>query len=160
VVVVALAAPAAALAASHSVWVISSPSCITASAVIKAKTQFKPSNIRFGCTQHEGTYIAAQFVRSMKWSKWTGSKAVGTGPFVAGFCKPNCRNEHLSSYPVKVTLAGPKRCPGASHRLFTTATFTFPHKQPPSPTGEGTYSLPCGASQAARDSGPARDASP
>jgi hypothetical protein len=57
--------------------------------------------------------------------------------------------------PAKIVLGCSQhegQCPGAAHTLFTNATFSFPKKQPPSPTGQGTYGLPCGGPQAATDS--------
>jgi hypothetical protein len=147
----ALAVPAAALAAGK-VWVIYTPSCILASSVTTAKEQYKPAKIVLGCSQHEGSYYAKLFAKRLHWSKWTGSTAIGSGLLEVGSCSPSCKRGKLTGYAVKMTLGGPKRCPGAAHPLFTTATFTFPKKQPPSPTGQGSYGLPCGGPQAAADS--------
>jgi hypothetical protein len=150
--VVALAALAVpALASSGSVWVVSSPSCILAKSITRAQEQYKPKSIVIGCSQHESSYYAKLFAKRLRWSKWTGSTAIASGTLEVGSCSPSCKRGRLTGYPVQMTLAGPKKCPGAAHKLFTTATFSFPHKQPPSPTGEGTYALPCGGAYAAPD---------
>jgi hypothetical protein len=150
--VVALAALAVpALASSGRVWVVSSPSCILTKSITRAHEQYKPKSIVIGCSQHESSYYAKLVAKGLRWSKWTGSTAIASGTLEVGSCSPSCKRGRLTGYAVQMTLAGPKKCPGAAHRLFTTATFSFPHKQPPSPTGEGTYGLPCGGAYAARD---------
>lgn len=148
-VMAVLAVPA--LASSGQVWVVSTPSCITTNAVARAQTQYKPKRVQFGCSQHEGTYYAKLYVRGLHWSKWTGSAAIGTGTMEVGSCSPSCKRGKVTGYAVQMTLGGARRCPKAAHKLFTTATFTFSRKQRPSPTGEGTYALPCGGDYAAAD---------
>jgi hypothetical protein len=149
VALAALAVPA--LAASGRVWVVSSPSCILTGSITRAQEQYKPQRIVIGCSQHESSYYAKLFAKGLRWSKWTGSTAIASGTLEAGSCSPSCKRGRLAGYSVQMTLAGPKKCPGAAHKLFTTATFTFSHKQPAAPTGEGTYALPCGGAYAAPD---------
>jgi hypothetical protein len=67
---------------------------------------------------------------------------MASGRFVWNDCKPSCVAGHFHSRPVKVTLSGPKRCPGRSHQAFGRAAFTFPRGGPPFKFRRTTFPCP------------------
>jgi hypothetical protein len=115
VVVTALAAiPAAAVAAASRTYAIN---CL--------HEQYKPTAIVLTCAD------AGISVDKLKWSRWSRTKAVAAGTFTWNDCTPSCVAGHFHNRPVKVTLSGPKRCPGQLHEGFGRGAFTFPRGGPP-----------------------------
>jgi hypothetical protein len=126
VVVTVLAVPAVALAAGTG----------RTYAINCTREQYKPATIILTCGD------AGIWLGKLKWSHWSQTKAVGSGTFTWNDCKPTCSAGHNLSRPVKVTLAGPKRCPGRVHEAFGRATFTFPRGGPPFKFRRTTFVCP------------------
>ncbi len=115
VAVAVLAVPAVALAAGGG----------QTRAINCTREQYKPKTIFLACAD-DGI-----FVDKLEWSSWSPTNAVASGTFTWNDCTPSCVEGHFHNRPVKVTLSGPKRCPGHAHRAFGRASFTFPDGGPP-----------------------------
>jgi hypothetical protein len=125
VVTVLAAIPAAAVAAASRTYAIN---CL--------RKQYKPTAIVLTCAD------AGISVDKLKWSQWSRTKAVGTGTFTWNDCTPSCVEGHFHNRPVKVTLSGPKACPGRVHKAFGRASFTYPDGAPPFRFRKTTFPCP------------------
>jgi hypothetical protein len=125
VVVALLVTPAIAFAGSRQVRAIN---C--------AREQYKPRTIFLTCADDD------IFVHELKWAHWSRTKAVASGTFTWDDCKPDCADGHFRSLPVRVTLTGPKQCPGRVHRAFGHGVFTYPAGAPPFQGRRWTFSCP------------------
>jgi hypothetical protein len=109
-------APAAALASAGSskqVWVTT---CTTA--------QYKPAVIVLACAD------VSTYLTKLKWTRWTESRATGTGTEKANDCNPSCINGHFHSYPVAVVLSKATSCHKQKHKVFDDLKLTFTGKRP------------------------------
>jgi hypothetical protein len=100
------------------------------------REQYKPQAIVMTCAD------AGILVDRLKWSRWSRTTAMANGRFVWNDCKPSCVAGHLHFLPVKVTLSGPKRCPGRTHEAFGRAAFTYPDGGPPFKFRRTTFPCP------------------
>jgi hypothetical protein len=125
--VLALAIPAAA-ATSTQVWVTGGGDC--------AHERYQPKQIVIACA--DGTEI----LKNLKWERWNGREATGTGRDYVVSCNPDCAAGHLSAYPVTVTLTKPKSCKGRRNRVFSHALLKFGQRHPGSRSTEAD-SLGC-----------------
>jgi hypothetical protein len=68
----------------------------------------------------------------MTWSTWSATEAVGTGTYRLDGCNPNCAAGPVYPVATVVTLSDPvKACsPSGTRRVWTRASFTFPHGLP------------------------------
>lgn len=100
------------------------------------REQYKPTAIVLACG--DGGIL----VHQLKWSHWSRTQAVASGNFVWNDCKPTCVAGHFHARPVKVTLSGPKPCPGHAHQAFGRAAFTYPDGGPPFKFRRTTFACP------------------
>jgi hypothetical protein len=100
------------------------------------REQYKPRTIILTCGD------AGIWLGKLKWSRWNQTRAVGSGTFTWNDCKPNCAAGHDRTRPVKVTLSGPKQCPGRAHPAFGRGAFTFPEGAPPFRFRRTTFPCP------------------
>jgi hypothetical protein len=123
----ALAVTAAA-ATSTQVWVTGGTDC--------SHERFEPKQIVIACA--DGTEI----LKNLKWSRWNGREATGTGRDYVVSCNPDCAAGHRTAYPVTVTLSKPTSCKGQVHRAFSHAVLKFGKAHPGSKSTE-TDRLSC-----------------
>lgn len=122
-----LAIPVATDAAPSQAWVNSD--CL--------HEHYKPKQILIACA--DGTEI----LKGLRWSRWTGQQATGTGRDYVVSCNPDCAAGHrTSAYPVTVTLSKPASCKGQAHPTFSRAVLRFGKAHPGSKRTE-TDSLGC-----------------
>src|SRR4051812_37555440 len=69
----------------------------------------RPKEIIFTCGD------AGLLVRSLRWSRWGGRVAVGTGVQRVKVCVPDCATGGVRSTAVTVHLYKRRACPGRSH---------------------------------------------
>ena len=98
--------------------------------------QFKPRKIVLACGDG-GIWLS-----KLNWSSWSGSKASASGNYNANDCTPDCAAGHVHSYPVKVTLSGPKSCPGQTGRGFKRAALTYTGTRPLGAPARVTFRCP------------------
>jgi hypothetical protein len=69
---------------------------------------------------------------TMTWRTWSPARAVGTGTYELDGCNPDCTAGPVYKVPVVVTLSHPvKACtPHGTRRVWTKASFRFPHGLP------------------------------
>jgi hypothetical protein len=103
-------------ASSTQVWVTGGNDC--------SHERYQPAQIVIACT--DGT----EMLKGLKWSRWNGREATGTGRDYVVSCTPDCAAGHRSVYPVTVTLTKPATCPGQAHRAFSRAELRFGKAHP------------------------------
>ncbi len=67
-------------------------------------------------------------VVSMRWSRWGGRTARGTGQVEYNPCVPDCATATPQYFPAVVRLARPRDC-GARHQ-YTSFSFRYPGARP------------------------------
>jgi hypothetical protein len=96
---------------------------------LHGKMLFKPACNGFGCALSGDS---TSFLSTMTWQTWSDTKAVGTGIDKLDGCNPNCAAGPVYSVATVVTLSNPvKVCTSSGpHRVWTKASFRFPHGLP------------------------------
>lgn len=122
-----LALPVVALAASGSGRVLV-PNC--------NKAQYKPKELTLACGD------GSNFIRSLKWSSWTRTRASGTGVDEVNDCTPDCAAGRFKGYPVSVTLSKPKSCRNVKQKVFGHILETYGGSHPGRGRAQGGP-LPC-----------------
>jgi len=93
------------------------------------KVGYRPANFSAGT----GAGGGALQVRSVRWSRWTSSRAVGRGNLRFNICEPTCADGNYRTQSVRVRLTRPRRgceiwAAGQTvverRALFTTITFS------------------------------------
>ena len=95
---------------------------------VRGRVLYRPS-CKSGCVlSGDSTAI----LDKMTWRTWSATKAVGTGTYELDGCDPNCAAGPLYKVPAVVTLSNPvKLCsPAGTRRVWTKASFRFPHGLP------------------------------
>lgn len=86
--------------------------------------QSTPSTVILACGD------ANTFVRSLRWTHWNTSLAVGRGTLSVNSCVPNCAAGHFQSYPAVLQVSRAIAC-GASHSVqYTRATLFLNGRRP------------------------------
>jgi hypothetical protein len=94
-----------------------------------AGSQVRPSTIIVACAD------AGIQLTHLRWSSFGGSRVHATGDYTYNDCKPDCAAGHFHSYPVRVVLSHPMRCPDG-HRDYRIATATYnTTRRPPGSLG-------------------------
>lgn len=76
----------------------------------------RPKQIVFFCADNGG------WVNRLRWSRWGGRIATGTGSYSEKLCVPDCATGGISTFFVRVRLYSRRSCPGRSHRYYQRAT--------------------------------------
>ena len=88
---------------------------------------------------------STSFLSTMTWKTWSDTEAVGTGIDKLDGCDPNCAAGPVYSVAAVVTLSNPvKACfaSGVPHRVWTKASFRFPHGLPKALRGDSAPQNP------------------
>jgi hypothetical protein len=88
---------------------------------------------------------STSFLSKMTWKTWSDTEAVGTGIDKLDGCDPNCAAGPVYSVATVVTLSNPvKACfaSGVPHRVWTKASFRFPHGLPRALRGDSAPQNP------------------
>ena len=106
------------------------------------RSQVKPAQIIIYCADANG------LLKNMRWSSFGGATARGSGSFSFNDCSPSCAAGRFHSYPVKVTLSQPARCPdGHTDYRVADAIYSSKTRRPSGPAGKsgrpGKLSLSC-----------------
>jgi hypothetical protein len=113
--VVLAAASAAAIAATTSGRVLV-PGCL--------KAHFKPTQLMLGCD-------GSNYLKGLKWTKWTHKHATATAIDEVDDCQPDCATGHFHAYPVAVAVSRPRTCPKLTHKVFRHIVLTYANQHPP-----------------------------
>ena len=76
----------------------------------------RPKTIVFFCGD------AGAYLTNLRWSRWGGSVAVGTGVYTVKLCEPDCASGGVSTAAVTVHLYRRRSCPDRSHLYYHRAT--------------------------------------
>jgi len=76
----------------------------------------RPKTIVFFCGD------AGAYLTSLRWSRWGGRIAVGTGVYTVKLCEPDCASGGVSTARVTVHLYRRRSCSGRSHLYYHRAT--------------------------------------
>jgi hypothetical protein len=108
---------------------------------IHGKLLFRPACSGSGCALSGDSTI---FLFKMSWKTWSATEAVGTGIDKIDGCDPNCATGRIYSVATVVTLSNPvKACfPAGPHRVWTRASFRFPHGLPKALRGDSAPQNP------------------
>jgi hypothetical protein len=95
----------------------------------------------FGCALSGDS---TTFLADMKWTTWSGTKAVGTGTYKISDCHPNCAAGHVYPVATVVTLSRPvKVCSASGTRwVWSHASFSFPGGLPAALRGQNAPQNP------------------
>jgi len=91
----------------------------------------RPKTIVFYCGD------AGEMLTNLRWSRWGGIVAVGTGVWSVKLCDPDCATGGISKTNVTVRLYKRRSCPERSHRYYRRATII------PSAGKRAKRSIPC-----------------
>ena len=80
----------------------------------------RPKQIVFFCADNGG------WVNRLRWARWGGRIATGSGRYSEKLCVPDCATGGLSTYAVRIRLYSRRWCPGRSHRYYRQATLIDP----------------------------------
>ncbi len=96
---------------------------------LNGKLLFRPACNGFGCALSGDS---TSFLSKMTWKTWSDTEAVGTGIDKIDGCSPNCAAGPIYSVATVVTLSNPVKVCSSSgpHRVWTRASFRFPHGLP------------------------------
>ncbi len=97
-----------------------------------------PARMKTEPTQIVTTAAGSGYVRSLTWSGWGDSQAVGTGVLEVDDCNPNCAQGTFTGYPATVTLSGLTPFGNGKH-AYSAMTISAPSA--PSPTESFTLGL-------------------
>lgn len=115
ILVVLLTLPTAAFAAGGGT--VLAPSCNSA--------KYKPKRIVISCG--DGNI----YVKSLRWSSWTGKRATGKGVNEINDCTPSCVAGKFRAYAAAVILSKPKRCSKVKrHKVFGEIKLVYTSKSP------------------------------
>jgi hypothetical protein len=108
---------------------------------IKGPLLHEPACRGYGCALSGDS---TTFLANMKWTTWSGTKAVGTGTYKINDCNPNCAAGHVYSVATVVTLSHPvKVCSASGTRwVWSHASFLFPHGLPAALHGQNAPQNP------------------
>jgi hypothetical protein len=108
---------------------------------IHGKLLFMPACNGTGCALSGDS---TSFLSKMTWETWSDSEAVGTGIDKLDGCDPNCAAGPVYSVATVVTLSDPvKACfSSGPHRVWTRASFRFPHGLPKALRGDSAPQNP------------------
>jgi hypothetical protein len=88
---------------------------------------------------------STSFLSKMTWKTWSDTEAVGTGIDKLNGCDPNCAAGPVYSVATVITLSNPEKAcfaSGAPHRVWTKASFRFPHGLPKALRGDSAPQNP------------------
>jgi hypothetical protein len=96
---------------------------------LHGKMLFKPACNGFGCALSGDS---TSLLSKMTWKTWSDTEAVGTGIYKIDGCNPDCAAGPVYSVATVVTLSNPVKVCSSSgpHRVWTRASFRFPHGLP------------------------------
>ncbi|MDQ6745896.1 MAG: hypothetical protein M3Z27_07795 [Actinomycetota bacterium] len=81
--------------------------------------RYKPRTLIIACG--DGGILLEQ----LRWSRWTRTRASGSGLEAVNDCSPDCARGHFHRTPATVTLSRPISCRGQRHRLFDLLSIRF-----------------------------------
>ncbi len=79
----------------------------------------RPKAIVFACG--DGNWL----VNRLRWSRWGGRVAIGTGIERQKSCDPSCAAGRIVSQPVTVRLYRRRACAGRTHLYYRSATLVY-----------------------------------
>ena len=80
--------------------------------------------------------------KGVRWRSWGATDAAGSGTAVLNDCTPYCAAGHFHAYPATIRLSRPVGC-RTGRREFSTISWRFTAKKPPSMPRADTETLPC-----------------
>lgn len=96
----------------------------------------RPSSVVIACA--DGNF----FFKGIRWRTWGPGGASGSGTAVLNDCTPYCAAGHFHSYPATIALSHVVTCK-KGRREFSTISWRFSAKKPPSMPRSDTETLPC-----------------
>jgi hypothetical protein len=90
----------------------------------------RPTRIIFTCAD------VGAYADHLRWTKWGGQVAIGTGTFHYNDCIPFCAGGHFHRLTATVHLYKRRGCPGRSHLYYRRATLITSGKRQ-------AFSVPC-----------------
>jgi hypothetical protein len=82
------------------------------------------------------------YLTKLRWSRWNGHDAVGTGIGHQNLCVPDCARGRFHAYPLAVRLSSPVVCGAVT--AFTRLSYRYLRAKPPRSERGGTWRFACG----------------